>query len=61
MTFVNLISGFCLPQDMIRAIMEDTEQLCGPLVKLTVPLPVTVSTGANWAHMEPIDTSSRSP
>lgn len=33
--------------------MEDTQQLCGPLVQLTIPLPVAIYTGTNWAHMSP--------
>ncbi|XP_045138981.1 DNA polymerase nu-like [Portunus trituberculatus] len=46
--------NFC---DMIGRIMEDTQQLCGSLVHLTVPLPVTVSTGTNWADMQPLNCS----
>ncbi|KAK8405100.1 hypothetical protein O3P69_001589 [Scylla paramamosain] len=45
---------FC---DMVGRIMEDTQQLCGPLVQLTVPLPVTVSTGTSWANMQPLSCS----
>ncbi|XP_071546622.1 DNA polymerase nu-like isoform X2 [Panulirus ornatus] len=39
--------------DMVRTIMEDTHQICGPSVKFSVPLPVSICTGLNWAHMHP--------
>nr|XP_045602645.1 DNA polymerase nu-like [Procambarus clarkii] len=42
-TFINIIWG----------IMEDTRKLCGPFVQVTVPLPVAVYSGANWAHLQP--------
>ncbi|XP_042223269.1 DNA polymerase nu-like [Homarus americanus] len=39
--------------DIVEPIMENTQQLCGPFVHLTVPLPVAICTGTNWAHMHP--------
>lgn len=50
----SLIECDLLLSDMIGRIMEDTQQLCGPFVQLTVPFPVAVSTGTNWADMHPL-------
>ncbi|XP_022797003.1 DNA polymerase nu-like [Stylophora pistillata] len=36
----------------IKSIMESTEELLGSKVKLKVPLPVTLSIGKTWGHME---------
>ncbi|XP_066024772.1 DNA polymerase nu-like isoform X3 [Pocillopora verrucosa] len=35
-----------------KSIMESTEELLGSKVKLKVPLPVTLSIGKTWGHME---------
>lgn len=36
----------------VKSIMESTEKLCGGKVKLKVPLPVSISIGQTWGHME---------
>lgn len=40
--------------DLVKNVMESEEKLCGSIVKLTVPIPVTVSVGKTWGHMEPV-------
>ncbi|KAL9982361.1 hypothetical protein ACROYT_G004393 [Oculina patagonica] len=36
----------------VKSIMESTEKLCGGKIQLKVPLPVSISIGQTWGHME---------
>lgn len=40
--------------DLIKSVMESEEKLCGTIVKLKVPIPVSLSIGKKWGQMEPL-------
>ncbi|KAK3096165.1 hypothetical protein FSP39_023920 [Pinctada imbricata] len=42
-------------QKIVRSVMEDKDTLCGELVKLKVPLKVSLSTGKSWGRMTHVD------
>ncbi|XP_014674874.1 PREDICTED: DNA polymerase nu-like isoform X2 [Priapulus caudatus] len=37
---------------LVSGCMQDISALCGSMVTLTVPLPVSLSTGKTWGHMD---------
>ncbi|XP_053407727.1 DNA polymerase nu-like isoform X3 [Mercenaria mercenaria] len=43
--------NFCV-QGLVKSVMESEEKLCGSIVKLKVPIPVSVSVGKKWGQME---------
>ena len=41
--------------EIVKSVMEDADTLCGDIVKLKVPIKVSVSVGTSWGHMTPVD------
>ncbi|GLV34496.1 uncharacterized protein CBL_09744 [Carabus blaptoides fortunei] len=38
-------------KSIVKHVMEDTNTMCGKLIKLSVPLPVSISIGKSWGNM----------
>ncbi|XP_041370905.1 DNA polymerase nu-like [Gigantopelta aegis] len=39
-------------KEIVKGIMEHCDKLCGEMVKLKVPIRVSLSSGKSWAHLE---------
>ncbi|ESO96805.1 hypothetical protein LOTGIDRAFT_159543 [Lottia gigantea] len=48
-------------KDTIKQAMEDKELLCQDIASLKVPLSITISTGASWAHLTSPDKLTSTP
>ncbi|XP_064603346.1 DNA polymerase nu-like isoform X2 [Liolophura sinensis] len=38
--------------DLVKGVMESADQLCGKMIKLKVPLSVSLSVGKKWGHLQ---------
>ncbi|XP_072177435.1 DNA polymerase nu-like [Diadema setosum] len=39
-------------KDLLKSVMEETAESCGPRIKFLVPLPVSLSTGKSWGRLQ---------
>ena len=51
-TLYNIATVQLFIVELVRGIMENSEFLCGEMVKLSVPLKVSLKAGKSWGGMD---------